>query len=469
MVPADLDLRLGELDAAVGAARTAMLRVGVEHCDVARLKTANDAVSMLRNTIDGFKADLSCRAEELRRGGNSRPVDDAMNPGGRGSPAVERGDRDRGDVFDKIPGLEDATKSGVLSGRYSDIVARAVKKLAPEVRAEFYRRHQDLADFAQAKSEHAFRLHVRQLVERVLYDCGVERAERQRRNRRVSIWEDLDDGMVCLRAAWDPETGARIHHAIDNEVSAIYHTRRDDSTDTRSRDQVVADAVANLLCGTPVSKQSGNSGAQVLVITDRRTATGNLHDGSVHEYGHGAPVAPATLRRIVADPDTEVRTVAVNDHGVVVAIGDAVLDEGRHQRFASPVQRLALRAMYRTCMIDGCDVPFGSCEMHHLIDWDNGGFTDLDNLGPLCVRHHHLLHREGWVLRLDPVTRQLTIIDPDGATAVHSFHGLAPPGNHDLGDLGDVCDGCARWLAHEHDRPRRGRGQTDLMQPRRVA
>jgi hypothetical protein len=66
--------------------------------------------------------------------------------------------------------------------------------------------------------------------------------------------------------------------------------------------------------------------------------------------------------------------------------------------------------MHRTCLIPGCDVVFDRCEVHHLIEWERGGRTDLDNLGPLCVRHHHLVHAERWVLRLDPVTRELTIV-----------------------------------------------------------
>jgi hypothetical protein len=53
-------------------------------------------------------------------------------------------------------------------------------------------------------------------------------------------------------------------------------------------------------------------------------------------------------------------------------------------------------------------------EAHHVIWWRNGGLTDLANLLPLCERHHHRVHDDGWQLSLDP-DRTLTITYPDGS------------------------------------------------------
>jgi hypothetical protein len=70
--------------------------------------------------------------------------------------------------------------------------------------------------------------------------------------------------------------------------------------------------------------------------------------------------------------------------------------------------------LYRSCAFAGCDTPFHRCEIHHLIPWELGGRTDLANLLPLCGRHHHLVHEQGWRLELRP-DRELTIRQPDGA------------------------------------------------------
>ena len=54
-------------------------------------------------------------------------------------------------------------------------------------------------------------------------------------------------------------------------------------------------------------------------------------------------------------------------------------------------QRRALRVLYRTCAL--CDVPFEHTQAHH-VSWYGfqQGLTDIDNLLPLCNRHHREQH-----------------------------------------------------------------------------
>jgi hypothetical protein len=99
----------------------------------------------------------------------------------------------------------------------------------------------------------------------------------------------------------------------------------------------------------------------------------------------------------------------------IVLNGDGVpVDVGRARRLATRAQRKALRAMYATCAFEGCDVPFDRCQPHHVDPWEHGGATDLDNLIPVCHRHHHLVHEGRWRIELDPTRRTLTITRPDG-------------------------------------------------------
>jgi hypothetical protein len=74
-----------------------------------------------------------------------------------------------------------------------------------------------------------------------------------------------------------------------------------------------------------------------------------------------------------------------------------------------------LRGLYPTCAIPGCQARFDRCKLHHVVWWEQGGATDLANLLPLCVRHHHSVHDTGWQLTLT-ADRQLTIAYPDGTT-----------------------------------------------------
>ena len=41
--------------------------------------------------------------------------------------------------------------------------------------------------------------------------------------------------------------------------------------------------------------------------------------------------------------------------------------------------------------------------------------TDIDNLAPVCNKHHHLVHEGGWHLTIDP-RHNITITYPDGST-----------------------------------------------------
>jgi hypothetical protein len=72
-----------------------------------------------------------------------------------------------------------------------------------------------------------------------------------------------------------------------------------------------------------------------------------------------------------------------------------------------------------TVLIDEKTLVDGRRHEHSAIDAGLGRFglqhgsTDVDNLVPLCSRHHHLVHEGGWQLVLEP-DRTLTVIRPGG-------------------------------------------------------
>ncbi len=70
--------------------------------------------------------------------------------------------------------------------------------------------------------------------------------------------------------------------------------------------------------------------------------------------------------------------------------------------------------MYGGCGIPGCSMAFDRCQIHHLKWFRNNGLTDINNLLPLCNKHHHLVHEGGWHLSLDS-RRDLTVTFPDGS------------------------------------------------------
>ena len=129
------------------------------------------------------------------------------------------------------------------------------------------------------------------------------------------------------------------------------------------------------------------------------------HEHTVCEYSDGTDIPIETARRHACDAKL-----------IPVVLGgeSQPLDVGRSRRLATPAQRTAPRAMYRSCAIDGCDQHFDRCHIHHLHEWEQLGPTDLANLVPVCSFHHHRAHEGRWRLQLDPSTRQLTVTLADG-------------------------------------------------------
>ncbi len=154
--------------------------------------------------------------------------------------------------------------------------------------------------------------------------------------------------------------------------------------------------------------------------------------------------------------DADVHTVVVRNGVVLHAPGN--LDLGRTTRLANRAQRRALRGLYATCAIPGCGVRYDHCKLHHVIWWRHGGCTDLDNLLPVCSRHHHNIHDSGLGRR--PRTQPAThhplprrhhpnhrpTHHPRRLTVTHGVRHHVQHGDHR--SIGS----CRRWLAGQDER-----------------
>ncbi|MGE3664567.1 MAG: HNH endonuclease, partial [Pseudonocardia sp.] len=74
------------------------------------------------------------------------------------------------------------------------------------------------------------------------------------------------------------------------------------------------------------------------------------------------------------------------------------LDVGRATRVIPDGLRRAVAARDRGCA--RCGRPPSWCETHHLIPWEHGGPTSIDNLALVCRGCHRLIHHAGWDVRL---------------------------------------------------------------------
>ena len=247
---------LQQVDASADALVSDLNQLDVAQCDLEQLGVVAAVRKKLTARLACLDADIAHRRAELSRVVGERPVDNAVDPNQQRSAAQEKADIDRAEVLDQFPGVDDATRAGEIPATYADAIARAMKRLSESQRAEFRRRHQNLHELAQSMSLHRFRLRVNDLVTNLLADFGVDHTARQHRDRCVRMWTDIETGMGHIHAQLDPETYARVTNAITKRADRLYHNGRDDRGDTRTRDQLTADALSELILSYPQRRRS---------------------------------------------------------------------------------------------------------------------------------------------------------------------------------------------------------------------
>jgi hypothetical protein len=143
-----------------------------------------------------------------------------------------------------------------------------------------------------------------------------------------------------------------------------------------------------------------------LCQTDRG---GRITPQAVHDWLDGADFAP-----------------------LITGPGGAVLHFGRTRRVATRKQRQAVTIRDGNCTFTGCDRPAGYADTHHLVPWDHGGGTDIDNLALLCHRHHHhAVHQAGFTPDRDEQGR-LRWRRPDGTPIPEPLRDWHPATNPPL-------------------------------------
>lgn len=100
-----------------------------------------------------------------------------------------------------------------------------------------------------------------------------------------------------------------------------------------------------------------------------------------------------------------------------------LLHLGRTTRTFTAAQRRAVLARDGGCR--GCGADPSKCDIHHVVPWEEGGYTDIDNAIALCRRCHRLLHRHRWTNEIGP-DGTYTLTTEDSTTRVSRPPGIDP-------------------------------------------
>ena len=466
----------GDVRTALGT----LIDAELTHVERHELRELMSTAARVRGWLDSFDIDCARRARMLADAGVAEPPESLFGNAGRRSGEEASRINSRADALDEFgqpappaspdPGAGDtdgdpgeaddadvsaeggeadsferALRDGRISTGHIDAMANATRRLDADARAEFHRHVGDLLAAALVESVASFTRRCRALAQRIVAaqpTSDADELDRQRRSSNVKRWVDKITGMHHTHLELDPIRDAQLwsivnahlssnvqndgnaktpwmQMQVDSFVSAATGATVTSTGPAGSPDDADANANANANAD-PDSPSRSRTHAddlaherrvpEIMVLTDYRTLVEGLHEHSICETDDGVPLPVSTVRRLCCD--AEVIPMMLGTDGVP-------LDAGRSVRTANRQQRRALRAMYRTCAHPDCTVAFSACKAHHIRWWwRHLGPTDLDNLIPLCERHHHLVHEGGWTLAMTP-DRVATWTRPDGTIAYH--------------------------------------------------
>jgi hypothetical protein len=200
------------------------------------------------------------------------------------------------------------------------------------------------------------------------------------RDRTLSWWYFDEGRRFALEAELPAAQGAVVAKALSRLADTLPVMPGEEGTvyaDARRADALV------VLASSRIARDPDPDRATVVVHASI-DPLGPADPGFELEDGPAIPVESAARMMCTA----RVQTVIEEPAGAVIAVG-------RMTREPAAWMLRQLRHRDGGCTFPGC----GSrrfVEAHHIVWWERGGSTDLDNLALVCFFHHKLVHEHGW-------------------------------------------------------------------------
>jgi hypothetical protein len=386
--------------------------------DCRRLKAFTDAI------------ELRCtrRLRDLAADGRSESPETALSATGRKSRREAAKARGREQVTESMPGFGDALANGTIAAGHLDAVADATRNLDDTVRQQFTEHHDDLLTAAASRGVDDFERECRELARflaaRHDADAGIDDMDRMRKLSRIRRTTDTSSGMKRTTIELDPIRDEQLHRVLRAHLRAC---RTPNSG--QAFHELEIDALMSMVTAAATDGASPGCHAtpritpvpEIGVLVSLEWLLGQMAEHGMCETYDGVAVPISTVRRWCCDAEVI---------PYVLGADGAVTDMGRSTRTVTRDQRRRLRAMHRACAFPGCGTSFEDCRIHHVRFWKRDhGPTDIENLLPLCQRHHTMVHEGRWTLEMTP-DRIATWTRPDGivhhtGTTIDRATGLA--------------------------------------------
>ena len=285
----------------------------------------------------------------------------------------------------EMPKLAESLAGGAITAEHAAVAVAAAAKTSAEQADD------ELLRLAETSSVDVFAQQSRRWANRNQPDDGADAHEAQRRRRSVKHWVN-DEGMGVLLAELDQTSYQQVQKAINVEYDRLWRDDggRDGSPDdVRTPAQRLADAFVALITA-PGGRGPGSARMQLTAVVDVERLQGNDRSGGpigVAEIVGGEALPQTVLERLMC-----MATVA----GVVFDGKGQPIWVGRDHRHATEAQVKAIIARDRHCT--GCAAGADRCEIHHIVPWEHGGRTDIDNMCLACSACHHNIHDRGYTV-----------------------------------------------------------------------
>jgi hypothetical protein len=285
-------------------------------------------------------------------------------------------------ALESLPSISEAFASGTLG---VDKVVELCRFAAPQTEGRLVR-------WAEGVSAGAIRARGDREARRSLED--VQQVER---TRSLTWWFEDEGRRFGLQASLPAASGAIVARALERlseRLPVMPGEENDWSADARKADALVA------LCSARLSADPDPDRATVVVHAQLESL---VHGRGGCELEGGGVIHLQTARRLLCTG--RVQIVMEDQHGEPVRLG-------RMRREPPAWMLRQLRHRDAGCRFPGC----GSrryTHAHHVVWWEKGGATDLDNLVLVCGFHHRLVHEHGWTISRDR-DGEVRWVRPDG-------------------------------------------------------
>ncbi len=280
-----------------------------------------------------------------------------------------------------MPDVVRAAKDGWITQDHAELIAASHKRASMSVEEQL-----DLLAVGVQQTCDDFKNTLLEAETQRLAAQGLNPTEQQHKRRTAKIF-DSDDDMVVLHAELDQLAGEKIRTAIDAMTTQMFKQDYRNGN-KRSYEQRNADALAHLITSTSQHQTKTSTGepcepqpqqTTIILTADYDTITSQLKTAGLID---GTPISIDETRRLACEAN--ILPAIFNNKAQPLYLG-------RTRRTHTKTQLLALYKRDKQCT--KCGIRATNCEVHHIMPWQHGGTTNINNLTLLCPTCHHQTHK----------------------------------------------------------------------------